>query len=80
MKIYSKLTNELMDSNNVEDIESYFDFSKKDEIEVELIKEASKKAKQKAKNMALGLGVKINSVFALDHIAKCTLMLADINY
>jgi uncharacterized protein YggE len=66
LKIYSKLTNELMDINNVEDIESYFDFSKKDEIEVELIKEASKKAKQKAENMALGLGVKIDSVFAFN--------------
>ena len=66
LKSYSELTNALLDSSNVENIESHFYFSKKDKIEVELIKEAAEKAKQKAEHIATGLGVKIDSVFAFN--------------
>jgi uncharacterized protein YggE len=66
LKRYSELTNALLATNNVENIASQFDFSKRDLVEVELIKEAAAKAKQKAKHMASGLGVRLGSVFAFN--------------
>ena len=63
---YSVITTELAKVNNVERVESQFDVSNRENIEVELISEAGKKAKLKAKQMAAGLGVKIDSVFAIN--------------
>jgi uncharacterized protein YggE len=66
LEYYSTITSELTKINNVEDIASKFDVSNRENIEIELITEAGKKAKLKAKQMALGLGVKIDSVFAIN--------------
>lgn len=63
---YSELTNALLNMNQIENIETRFEYSKSAEVEVELIQEAAKKAKQKAEHMAAGLGVKIDSVFAFN--------------
>ena len=66
LKNYSTITSELTKTNNVESIASQFDATNREDIEIELITEAGKKAKLKANQMALGLGVKIDSVFAIN--------------
>lgn len=63
---YSDIANELLDLNNVENIESQFDSSIREKIEIELIKEAAQKAKFKSEQMAAGLGVELGSVFAFN--------------
>lgn len=63
---YSDITNELLDINYVERIESRFDSTKREEVEIELIKNAAQKAKLKAEQMAIGLNVKLDSVFAFN--------------
>lgn len=63
---YSKITNELLDINHVENIESRFDSTKREKLEIELIKEAAQKAKAKAEQMSIGLGVSLGSVFAFN--------------
>ena len=63
---YSTIASELIKTNNVRSIASDFDTKNRETIEVELITEAGEKAKLKAKQMALGLGVKIGSVFAIN--------------
>lgn len=66
LKNYSAIITELAKANNIERIDSRFDVNNRENIEVELISEAGKKAKLKAKQMASGLGVKIDSVFAIN--------------
>jgi uncharacterized protein YggE len=63
---YSDLSHALLKAEHVQGINSQFDYSKRDNVEVELITEAARKAKQKAENMATGLGVSIGSVFAFN--------------
>jgi len=63
---YSEITNALLDTNNVENIASHFDSTQREDVEIELIKEAAKKAKTKAELMASGLGVKLGAVFAFN--------------
>ncbi|NVK25487.1 MAG: SIMPL domain-containing protein [Gammaproteobacteria bacterium] len=63
---YSDITAGLNRINNVVNISSQFDVSNRDDITIELIAEAGHKAKTKAKQLAAGLGVKIDSVFAIN--------------
>jgi len=63
---YSEMANELLSINNVENIESRFDSSVREEVEIDLIKEAAQKAKHKAEQMSAGLGVKLGGVFAFN--------------
>jgi uncharacterized protein YggE len=63
---YSAITAELTKTNNIKSIASHFDATNRETIEIELITEAGEKAKLKANQMALGLGVKIDSVFAIN--------------
>lgn len=63
---YSEMTNELLNINNVEDIESRFDSSTREEVEIDLIKDAAQKAKHKAEQMSAGLGVELGGVFAFN--------------
>lgn len=63
---YSELSHSLLKAEHVQGISSQFDYSKRDDVEVELIREAASQAKQKAENMAAGLGVSIGSVFAFN--------------
>ena len=63
---YSAITSELIKTNNVKSIASQFDATNRETIEIALITEAGEKAKLKASQMALGLGVKIDSVFAIN--------------
>ncbi|GLX78272.1 hypothetical protein tinsulaeT_16120 [Thalassotalea insulae] len=63
---YSEITNELLDINHVENIESQFSSTQREKIEIELIKNAAQKAKLKAEQMAAGLGVELGSVFAFN--------------
>ncbi len=66
LKHYSEITSALIKVNNVKGISSQFDATNRETVEIELITEAGKKAKLKAKQMASGLGVKIDSVFAIN--------------
>jgi len=66
LKHYSAITSGLTNTNNIKSIASHFDATNREAIEIELITEAGKKAKLKANQMALGLGVKIDSVFAIN--------------
>ena len=63
---YSDITNELLAVSHVERFESRFDSTKREEVEIELIKNAAQKAKLKAEQMAIGLNVKLGSVFAFN--------------
>ena len=66
LSIYTDLTEALLVVNNLGNIEGHFDYSKRSHVEAELIIDAANKAKKKAENMALALGVKIDSVFAFN--------------
>jgi uncharacterized protein YggE len=66
LEYYSAITAELTQTNNIKSIASHFDTTKRETIEIELITEAGEKAKLKANHIALGLGVKIDSVFAIN--------------
>lgn len=69
---YVDLTTDLLSASNLENIQSRFEYSKRDSVETELIAEAAKKAKDKAKQMAKGLDVKIGSVFAFNDTGSFT--------
>ncbi|WP_019028976.1 SIMPL domain-containing protein [Colwellia piezophila] len=66
LSVYSEITKLLLNTNNVENINSEFDTTKRQSIEAQLIKKAGQNAKEKAQQMALGLDVKIDSVFAFN--------------
>ena len=66
LTVYSAITKLLLNTNNVENINSKFDTTKRESIEAQLIKKAGGNAKKKAQQMALGLDVKIDSVFAFN--------------
>ncbi|QBY03074.1 DUF541 domain-containing protein [Thalassotalea sp. HSM 43] len=63
---YSDIVNILYKAEHVQDIESRFDHSEREQISAELVFDAGKKAKQKAQRLAKGLGVDIESVFAIN--------------
>ncbi|MCG7536596.1 SIMPL domain-containing protein [Pseudoalteromonas sp. OOF1S-7] len=63
---YSEIADEISKMDNVRGLKSEFDVSNREEIEIELIGLAGKNAKLKAKKMALGLDVKLGSVFAIN--------------
>ncbi|WP_165385610.1 SIMPL domain-containing protein [Pseudoalteromonas phenolica] len=63
---YTAIADELSKMDNVKNIRSEFDVTNREDIEIELIGLAGENAKMKAKKMALGLGVKIDTVFAIN--------------
>lgn len=63
---YSEIADEVSKMDNVRGLKSEFDVSNREEIEIELIGLAGKNAKLKAKKMALGLDIKLGSVFAIN--------------
>ena len=66
LKQYPTLMQQLYATDYVHDLASSFDISNREEIETALITAAAAKAKKKAEQMAEGLGVKIQSVFAFN--------------
>ena len=66
LESYPAIADALLEMNNVSQLNADFDYSKREELEVTLIKEAGLQAKQKAIHMAQGLGVEIDSVFAFN--------------
>jgi len=66
LTVYSEITKLLLNTNNVENIHSKFDTTERKSIEAQLIKKAGENAKEKALQMASGLDVKIDSVFAFN--------------
>lgn len=69
---FAEISAALTELQNIENIRSQFDYSKRDEIEIELIKEASQQAKLKASHMAAGLGVKLGAIFAFNDSGSYT--------
>ncbi|TRW48376.1 DUF541 domain-containing protein [Aliidiomarina halalkaliphila] len=63
---YSAIVLALLDIDYLTFQQSSFDSSQRQEVELELIAEAAAAAKQKAEQMAQGLGVTIDSVFAFN--------------
>ena len=63
---FSEIYSALLAINNIEELNSQFDISNRETVETELIKKAAESAKLKAIQMAAGLGVKIDSVFAFN--------------
>lgn len=63
---YPAVTRRLHEIDYLSNIESQFDSSKRDEIEVSLIAAAGEDAKKRAELMAKGLGVKLGDVFAFN--------------
>lgn len=66
LKNFSEISASLLMINHIENLNSHFDINNRDAVEIELIKEAAQKAKLKATQMAAGLGVTIDSVFAFN--------------
>lgn len=62
---YSDLMSDIIVINHVSGINASFDVSNREQLEAELIQEASQNAKARAEHMAKGLDVKIHSVFAI---------------
>lgn len=70
LSYYSELMNDLISINNVSGMQTQFDVSSRKEIESKLIQTASQDAKDKATKMALGLGTKIHSVYAISQASN----------
>lgn len=66
LKQYPALMAQLYASEYVHNLETAFDTSERDRIEIALIATASAEARKKASQMAEGLGVNIHSVFAFN--------------
>ena len=62
---YTALVDQIAALANVRSINASFDVSNRKEIVARLVKEAATNAKQKAADLAEGLGVKLDSVFAV---------------
>lgn len=65
ISLYSPLIDQLISSQNVEDIRTVFSVSNKAEIDRDLLRQATTNAKRKASDLAEGMGVKLGQVFAV---------------
>jgi uncharacterized protein YggE len=65
ISLYSPLVDQLISSQNVEDVHTLFSVSNKAEIDRDLVKQATANAKIKAIDLAEGMGVKLGQVFAV---------------
>lgn len=63
---YPSIIRELHKMDNISNLRSQFDTSKRDDIQLALISKATEKAKKKASLMAQGLGVRLDGVFAFN--------------
>ena len=63
---YSNILTKLQELDNLVNIRSTFDTTKREDIQIALITSATEKAKQKADVMAAGLGVRLDGVFAFN--------------
>ena len=63
---FSGVVDNLLKTQNVSNVDSTFDSSKREQIEVALISKATDRARRKATQMAKGLGVELDSVFAFN--------------
>lgn len=62
---YSPLVDQLISSQNIEDVRTAFSISNNAEIDRDLLKQATANAKRKASDLAEGIGVKLGQVFAV---------------
>ncbi|ABD82346.1 SIMPL domain-containing protein [Saccharophagus degradans] len=67
---YSELMSDLVAINNVSGARTAFDISNRKEIEAKLMETASKDARDKAEKMAISLGTKIQSVYAISQASN----------
>ncbi|MCC5854102.1 MAG: SIMPL domain-containing protein [Idiomarina sp.] len=69
---YAELVTALMNINRLGNINSRFDYSQRETVELALIAEAATQARTRANQMATGLGVQIDSVFAFNDTGSFT--------
>ena len=65
---YTSVVQVIMNSENISSISSYFDTTKREEIELELVRKSCGKAKKKAQVMSSGVGVDLGGVFAVSDV------------